>query len=113
MKGMNGGEDRRQNSRVALEQLILLGLYREEWVHARALDLSSTGFRFRSDREVAPGSELYVQFDLDGEQMVAWAIVVHEEQLPEGDYQTGCEFIRFYSDARVLLDEFLAVSRSR
>jgi hypothetical protein len=62
---------------------------------------------------VIPGSELYVQFDLNGEQMVAWAVVVHEEQLPEGDYQAGCEFIRFYSDARVLLDEFLAVSQSR
>ena len=54
---------------MSISQLILMGMFREEWIHARGIGRSRTGFRFQSPEEVDAGSEIFVQFDVDGEQV--------------------------------------------
>lgn len=99
--------DRRRAERVGISQIVLLGLFREEWIHAKTVDLSRTGFRVRTEEQIDPGSELYVQLDVDGDQVMAWAAVVHSRQLESGEIDAGCEFTRFQGSARSQLEEYL------
>lgn len=92
---------------MEISQLILLGLFREEWINAETVDLSRTGFRFRSAEEFDPGSELYVQLDVDGDPVLAWAVIVHTRTLDSGLFEAGCEFTRFHGTSKRLLEGHL------
>ncbi|MFW5695117.1 MAG: PilZ domain-containing protein [Alkalispirochaeta sp.] len=104
---MDVSNDRRRAERVAISQIVLLGLFREEWIHAQTVDLSRTGFRVHSQESIEPGSELYVQLDVDGDQVMAWAAVVHTRELESGGVEAGCEFTRFQGNSRSQLEEYL------
>ncbi|HKK49571.1 MAG TPA: PilZ domain-containing protein [Alkalispirochaeta sp.] len=99
--------ERRRAERVTISQIVLLGMFREEWIHAKTVDLSRTGFRVRAEEQIDPGSELYVQLDVDGEQVMAWAAVVHTQDLPSGEIEAGCHFTRFQGESRAQLEEYL------
>ncbi|MFO8043670.1 MAG: PilZ domain-containing protein [Alkalispirochaeta sp.] len=99
--------DRRRAERVGISQIVLLGLFREEWIHAKTVDLSRTGFRVRAEEQIDPGSELYVQLDVDGDQVMAWAAVVHSHELDSGEIEAGCEFTRFQGSTRAQLEAYL------
>ena len=99
--------DRRRAERVNISQIVLLGLFREEWIHAKTVDLSRTGFRVRAEEQIDPGSELYVQLDVDGEQVMAWAAVVHTRDIESGGVEAGCHFTRFQGKSRSQLEEYL------
>lgn len=92
---------------MGISQIVLLGLFREEWIHAKTVDLSRTGFRVRAEEQIDPGSELYVQLDVDGEQVMAWAVVIHSHHLDSGEIEAGCEFTRFQGSSRSQLEEYL------
>lgn len=110
---MGVSQNRRSEERVSISQLVLMGMFREEWIHARGIDLSRTGFRFRSPEEVETGSEIFVQLDVDGEQVAAWAVVIHTRPVPDGEGQeAGCEFTRFQGNSRAQLEAYLATLES-
>lgn len=100
-------QERRQAERVEISQLIHLGLFREEWIHAKVVDISRTGFRFQSEEEIDPGSEMYVQLDVDSDQVMATAIIVHTRTLDDGTFEAGCEFTRFQGPSKSRLETYL------
>ena len=100
-------QDRRRAERVQISQMIHLGLFREEWVHARSVDISRTGFRFQSEDEFDPGSELFVQFDVEGDQVMAWGVIIHTRTLEDGTFEAGCEFTRFQGSSQAQLTAYL------
>lgn len=93
---------------MEISQLISVGLFREEWIHAESLDLSRTGFRMQASEEIYPGSEIYVQFEVDGSPVSANAVVIHVRPADTQGYEAGCEFTAFAGDSRGRLEAYLA-----
>lgn len=104
-----GSNERRSAPRVEISQLISVGLFREEWIHATSLDISRTGFRIQAAEDLDPGSELFVQFEVDGQVLSANAVVIHVRPTDGGEgIEAGCEFTSFNGDSQGRLESFLA-----
>lgn len=100
-------QNRRQEPRFFISQLIEMSFGKERWVRATALDISRHGFRGRLSDEIDPGSAMFVLFHLEDEAVQVEAIAMHVSKNEDGTTDVGFQFTTVDERARKALDSFI------
>jgi c-di-GMP-binding flagellar brake protein YcgR len=100
-------DNRRQEQRFSISQLIELSFGKERWVHARGIDISRNGFRGKLSEEIDTGSSMYVLFRIDDTAVQVEAVAVHISPDEDGMYDAGFQFSSVDTTARAAIDTFI------
>ncbi len=102
--------ERRSSPRVTTELRIMFP-WADQFIEGRTIDLSETGMRVSSNRELGVGTRFVLYFEAPGsraqhtiEVEVAWS---QKTQVDSAPFQAGCRFIKLGAGAAETLAEIL------
>ncbi len=100
-------ENRRQEPRFSISQMVEMSFGKERWVHARGLDISRNGFRGKLSEEIETGTTVYVLFRIDEKPVQVEAVAIHVSPTEDGLYDTGFQFSSVNDPSRAAIDTYI------